>query len=744
MPKLIDRNTVLERVCNSNRLYSPPQILIRLLDTRGRRGLTPAALHQVVTQDPVLSIKLILLVASFHQSSLGGKDVPTFLHGVDPETIQHIAIHTATQFAFERDGRRILKKVLPFWQHSLRCALVARGLAADLAYDDVERAYFAGLLHDIGKLMLHMGFPDVYDSFEMLPPSNHPSGGRQFELEKFGVTHDEIGAWVIRRAGFDPLLADAVHYHHDSLRRIQDASLPVKILFCANRLCFIENGHLDADLKNITRICPLPVSRIDSIVAESNEELNDLARKLDIQLEEYPAAPQDSHDFPALHGGMQKHSEENLDPEAVSAGVLNKIKYLTYEVRDFAMLCGTLQNLMAASGRTDFLEVIQCSVRILFGVQQTLIFLYEPVKQCLNGPVLSSANKDSMVSDFCIDCRDSRTLLSRAVNDHMIQDSFGQLARDPGSIVDEQIIHLMGTEGSICLPLAVGEEKIGVLVLGVMHSQFQRLSGQFKLLHIFAEHAALWLHVDELKDRSTSKRQAERLATAEKITRNVVREVNNPLGVMRNHLHLLSQNIAPGDAAHRDIEVIAAEIQRVAQVMDQLSAFSRPQLDVAPAESIRVGEIIAAVIDELRSSAAIPLGIDLRLELDTALPPVPGSGEMLRTILQQLLANAVDALGDTGEILLRTRRIGPAGQRPIGDRRRASGNVEIVIQDNGPGIPESIRGRLFEPHTTTKGGAHRGMGLSLVQNLIKQLRGHIICETDSASGTMFRIILALR
>lgn len=754
MLKLINRKTVFDRVSNVNTLPSPPQILIRFLETCGRNKYTSADLYDLVARDPALSTKLITLGAPLKVTEMGGRDVPALLQSLDPELIRYVAVNASVQQTFEQDRQGFYRKLIPFWRHSLKCALLARGLAHYSAYESVDEAYFAGLLHDIGKLTLYTKFPDIYEERTFLPHPPQQMGDREFEQHHFGATHDEIGSWLIRQAGLDSFFADAIHYHHDLLFRIRDAAPLVKILYSANRLCVGVGLEMDVNVENVARLFSLPISRIDALLAECNEELEDLARDLDMdgegaRLDQQGTGPHAGQGTERNRGGSTDAgiglpAGSPAEPDTLSLTAQNKMAYLTYEVRDFSLLYGTLHNLLMAPSQEDIFEKVQHSIQILFGVKQSLIFLYNPKKDRLEGPARKVKGKVTTTEGFHIHCRGGRTLLSRTLNENMIRDSFGYLAHNQGTIIEEQIIRLMGTEGAICVPLTTQEEKIGVLVLGILENQFQRLSGQLKLLTIFADHTAGCLYMEELKTRHRAQLQMERLATAEKIARNVVREVNNPLGVMRNYLHILSQKLDPQDSGQGDIDKITAEIRRVARVMDQLSAFCEQRPGLSPSETVDIAELITSVVNGIRRESPLPLGVDLRFDLDADLPPLSTTAESLSAALKHLVINAVEAVGSSGDIVIRARRIGPQGSRPIGERRRATGNLEVAVQDNGPGIPEAIRGRLFEPYTTNKGGEHGGMGLSIVQNLIKQLKGHIICETDSQTGTTFRIILSVR
>jgi signal transduction histidine kinase len=97
-----------------------------------------------------------------------------------------------------------------------------------------------------------------------------------------------------------------------------------------------------------------------------------------------------------------------------------------------------------------------------------------------------------------------------------------------------------------------------------------------------------------------------------------------------------------------------------------------------------------------------------------------------------LIKNAAEAMPHGGPIIISTADDVIHEGKPT---------IEIAIQDSGPGIPESIKARLFQPGVTTKHGDHAGLGLSIVQALVREIRGHIDCQSSPEAGTTFRIYL---
>ena len=126
--------------------------------------------------------------------------------------------------------------------------------------------------------------------------------------------------------------------------------------------------------------------------------------------------------------------------------------------------------------------------------------------------------------------------------------------------------------------------------------------------------------------------------------------------------------------------------------------------------------------------------MQIHLDLDESLPTVMLDGDLIRQIILNLLKNAVEAMPQGGNITIKT--IGRNGSNGNIDPTGAS-EAQIIISDDGPGIPDEIKAGLFQPFSTSKEG-HEGLGLSIVDNLVKQLNGSITCESQS-TGTRFAI-----
>jgi nitrogen-specific signal transduction histidine kinase len=301
-------------------------------------------------------------------------------------------------------------------------------------------------------------------------------------------------------------------------------------------------------------------------------------------------------------------------------------------------------------------------------------------------------------------------------------------------ITDAQIIRFLGTEGMLCLPLTVRSEYVGVIVLGLDRANLSHLEEQFKLLEMFCSEAALALRVELLKERQLRQIQSERAGASFAIARKVVHEVNNPLGIMKNYLKILGLKLEDLAIEQDEIRILNEEIDRIILILGGLTAVAEKK-----SNKITPVDINALIRDLVKLTAASLIEqrkIAVHADLDPALPKLLTERDSLKQIFINLIKNAAEAMSKGGNLYLKTRHRG----KPF-ETTETRGFVEVTVSDDGPGIPEEIKRRIFEPFVSSKGDAHSGLGLSIVLNLINGLNGSIICQSEEGRGTRFKLEL---
>jgi two-component system nitrogen regulation sensor histidine kinase GlnL len=220
------------------------------------------------------------------------------------------------------------------------------------------------------------------------------------------------------------------------------------------------------------------------------------------------------------------------------------------------------------------------------------------------------------------------------------------------------------------------------------------------------------------------------------LIRNLAHEIKNPLGGIRGAAQLLEMELESRELTEYT-QVIIHEADRLQSLVDRLLAPHRhPHL---------VGDVnIHEVCERVRSLVLVeyPQGLKVQRDYDTSIPEFRGDREQLIQAVLNIVHNAAQALAERiaqgdAQIVLRTRVL---RQVTIGKQRHRLA-LELHVIDNGPGVPESIKERVFFPLVSGRDGG-TGLGLTLAQTFVQQHHGLI--ELDSRPGcTDFSILIPL-
>ncbi len=225
--------------------------------------------------------------------------------------------------------------------------------------------------------------------------------------------------------------------------------------------------------------------------------------------------------------------------------------------------------------------------------------------------------------------------------------------------------------------------------------------------------------------------QMERLATVGRMSAQVAHEIRNPLNALSLNAELLEDEIdqleEPARAEAREtLRQLQAEIDRLAAVTEGYLSLARPpDPERVPAD---LGELVQRVVAFLADELA-GAGIEIEIELQPDLPPVPMDADQVRQVLLNLVRNAMEALPDGGTV-----RIAVA---------RAEGGVALRVTDGGAGVDPAIREQVFDPLVTSKERG-TGLGLAIVRQIVVAHGGTVDFESEVGEGTTFQIVLPER
>jgi len=215
--------------------------------------------------------------------------------------------------------------------------------------------------------------------------------------------------------------------------------------------------------------------------------------------------------------------------------------------------------------------------------------------------------------------------------------------------------------------------------------------------------------------------EAERLRAFREVARRVAHEIKNPLTAMRIGVDQLRRSAGQADGPMAmAVEVLGAETERLERLAKEFAEFGR--LPEGPKSEV---DLVDLLVDLGKS--AVPPGVEVSVRANGERCTILGQYDPLRRAFANLLRNAAEAMGGRGPI-------------DVGVDRDGEG-VVVTIADHGPGIPEDLRQRVFEPYFTTKRDG-TGLGLALVRQTVETHHGTITVSETPGGGATFSIVLS--
>jgi len=244
----------------------------------------------------------------------------------------------------------------------------------------------------------------------------------------------------------------------------------------------------------------------------------------------------------------------------------------------------------------------------------------------------------------------------------------------------------------------------------------------------------LFTDLTEAQREAEESRLAEGVARLGEMAAGVAHELRNSLATLRGYLGLLERRCHEESWTREtvdDLGEMRRETDQLQRVVDDFLAFARP-------ETTRIEELRLATV--VRRAAADPVLGGVRVEIapgEASDATIRGDAQLLERAVRNLLRNAMEAECSTSQV---------AGSGPAGPPRirvslhRSENEVEVTIEDRGPGLPEEVRHRLFQPFASGRPGGV-GLGLALSQRIAGLHGGRIRVEDREGGGTRVRLLL---
>jgi nitrogen-specific signal transduction histidine kinase len=468
------------------------------------------------------------------------------------------------------------------------------------------------------------------------------------------------------------------------------------------------------DLVAVTSILGIDMTEITSILEHTSEQVALLADALGV------VESENARILPSPVAPTESDRIRHNDPDPVHA-------HMDEMVRDMALMQSLQHNMAALNSEEDLYIAIKESAKILFSLGRIAFLLVNPDETTLSGA--NFAGQSAMLKRLEIKL-DARSSLAAAVaSDTQPCSTFDKVRPVEISLLDIQIARSMNSDGVLYVPMRIGEQCIGVMVYGLTDSQYTVIRKRLPWLTRFAHLAATSIDAWR-KLRSAEKQIASNVAGSYELqARRVIHEAGNPLSIIKNYLKIVSLKIPGENDIHQELDILREEIDRVSHILQRLDSASAlsPQ-----AGTVNINSVIDGMLSLYGDSLFSVNGITVEKMLDRTLAPISCDQDGVKQILLNIWKNSAEAMPDGGRVLISTKD---------NVSRNGLQFVEILLSDNGPGLPPDVRQRLFQQLESDRRPGHSGLGLSIVAMLVGHLGGHISCQSEAGNGTTFSILL---
>ncbi|MDH3360313.1 MAG: HDOD domain-containing protein, partial [Desulfobulbaceae bacterium] len=678
--------------------------------------------------------------------------------------VRSIILSASIFECFAEKLARDRQSLLNFWLHSIGVAITAEELAIRLGFPVQEEAYIAGLLHDMGKLVCYIQFPEKYALIrrELEQQGSYSTKGTtplDIEQQFLDTDHIETGRILAEKWNFPEPFANVLWQHHQPVFETilpNMENLPKLIRF-ADLLCnthsigssyFLPSGthsHQQTHFALETMLLQhhFTASDIDSLmegvldrsrqvgnilgfwnekeyhklIGSANRRLGDLS----IHLDHDNRVLSENNRILDAAGTLCRQLRPGMPLADGATVVINAVHQAFGKRRCLCMIHDTNDKFFTGQlydGDTfHLLKIPTESVHLQkYGKgRKTDVIEAEAIKRLARRIINPDSDNwlEAEVIDIISDGEFLATFFPPSPHSHLRNlPVLGQLMVDFGDTSpDENNPQHELLKNFETLSLSAG-------------NGIERLLLETNLIHQSEEIARASRRMEESQRLLF---HSHRLATVGRLAAGAAHEINNPLTIISLNIQILDRllgNEQSPDVKER-LQVISDQEERIAKIVQDLMSFARPTQPKLSAD--RVCDIMNRVLKVLGDRVTMTkIKIDNQLNSSTA--PVMVDPLQIEQVFMNLLINANHAMPDGGIIMLKDRT--------------KDGMVEVNISDNGAGISRKNLSKIFDPFfTTKKEGEGTGLGLAVCHSIIEHNGGNMRVQSQEGKGTTFTISL---
>jgi MinD-like ATPase involved in chromosome partitioning or flagellar assembly/HD-like signal output (HDOD) protein len=427
-------------------LPSLPQTLTKLLQVLNFKRPENDDVYEAISLDPALAFRVLKIAAPDRitgKYSLNG-GLESAVKSLGASAINNLVLTESINRVYSSSHGVYQWDLSGFWRHSLRCAYLAGFLGESFRGVDTNQAFLAGLLHDIGILVSADGkaqdFASIIERWDDQDEEAFEASGVA------SIDHAGAGADLLGRSQIQPLIADAVRYHHESPDRITEAFPLVKVVYCAE-IMSRKQGRTSQFLQKISEISGLPVHALETLIQLAETKVNQTVA----------AIVADGGDAP---GSMSQNGSA-----------------LTHQVKTLSLLQGCTRQFLEARDRDAVIKTIHHSMEILFDLREIVCLLFDPADNMLKGQFVEGKTPP-VVQDISIPLERRNSLGIRALESGEIKATYLMDEDDELCLIDRQMQSLLGVENLVFLPIPSESGHVGVVAAGGEREHLDPLFGQ--------------------------------------------------------------------------------------------------------------------------------------------------------------------------------------------------------------------------------------------------------------------------
>jgi two-component system sensor histidine kinase PilS (NtrC family) len=247
---------------------------------------------------------------------------------------------------------------------------------------------------------------------------------------------------------------------------------------------------------------------------------------------------------------------------------------------------------------------------------------------------------------------------------------------------------------------------------------------------------AIFTDISDLKEVQELHARAERLESVAALSASLAHEIRNPLASIRSSVEQLARSRYADEDERFLAGLIVRESDRLSRLLSEFLDFARVR--ATQFVPIDLHSVITAVVRLIRAHPDCRPDAEIVIEGGHTI--MEGDEDLLHRVIANLVLNAVQAARGPIEIAVSIAAVS-AADIPHGTNLEHA--VRLQVRDNGPGIPDEIRSRLFDPFVSGREGGS-GLGLAIVQRAVEAHRGLVLVESGPGTGTTFTIFLPAR